>query len=104
MNSFDVVVYLGLAIAVVIGFNTRPDPGAQRAVEASGVDVRLYDVIYKLTDDVGTAMRGLLQPKLVEVVAGHGAAAGDHGTNEVRGIGHCWVDHKIIRPEAEQRG
>jgi translation initiation factor IF-2 len=57
--------------AVVIGFNTRPDPGAQRAVEASGVDVRLYDVIYKLTDDVGTAMKGLLQPKLVEVIEGH---------------------------------
>ncbi|MEO8510110.1 MAG: translation initiation factor IF-2 [Chloroflexota bacterium] len=57
--------------AVVIGFNTKPDPGAQRAVEASGVDVRLYDVIYKLTDDVGTAMKGLLQPKLVEVVEGH---------------------------------
>ena len=57
--------------AVVIGFNTRPDPGAQRAVEASGVDVRLYDVIYKLTDDIGTAMKGLLQPKLVEVIEGH---------------------------------
>ncbi len=57
--------------AVVIGFNTRLDPGAQRAVEASGVDVRLYDVIYKLTDDVGTAMKGLLQPKLVEVIEGH---------------------------------
>ena len=39
--------------AVVIGFNTKLDPGAQRAVDALGVDVRLYDVIYKLTDDVG---------------------------------------------------
>jgi translation initiation factor IF-2 len=57
--------------AVVIGFNTRLDTGAQRSVEATGVDVRIYDVIYKLTDDVGQALQGLLTPKLVEQVEGH---------------------------------
>src|SRR5688572_21906903 len=57
--------------AVVIGFNTKPDPGAQRSVEATGVDVRIYDVIYKLTDDIGQALQGLLAPKLVEQVEGH---------------------------------
>jgi translation initiation factor IF-2 len=57
--------------AVVIGFNTKLDPGAQRSVEATGVDVRIYDVIYKLTDDMGLALSGLLTPKLVEQVEGH---------------------------------
>jgi len=57
--------------AVVVGFNTKPDVGAQRSIEASGVDVRLYDVIYKLTDDIGQALRGLLAPKIVEQVEGH---------------------------------
>jgi translation initiation factor IF-2 len=57
--------------AVVIGFNTKLDAGAQRSVEATGVDVRIYDVIYKLTDDVGQALQGLLTPKLVEQVEGH---------------------------------
>src|SRR3990170_2463439 len=57
--------------AVVIGFNTKPDPGALRSIDASGVDVRLYDVIYKLTDDIGQALQGLLTPKLVEQVEGH---------------------------------
>jgi translation initiation factor IF-2 len=57
--------------AVVIGFNTKLDPGAQRAVDASGVDVRLYDVIYKLTDDIGAALQGMLTPKLVEQLEGH---------------------------------
>jgi translation initiation factor IF-2 len=57
--------------AVVIGFNTKLDAGAQRSVEATGVDVRIYDVIYKLTDDVGQALSGLLTPKLVEQVEGH---------------------------------
>jgi translation initiation factor IF-2 len=57
--------------AVVIGFNAKLDAGAQRSVEATGVDVRIYDVIYKLTDDVGQALSGLLEPKLVEQVEGH---------------------------------
>jgi translation initiation factor IF-2 len=57
--------------AVVIGFNTKPDPGALRSIEATGVDVRVYDVIYKLTDDIGQALKGLLTPKLVEQVEGH---------------------------------
>ena len=55
----------------MIGFNTRVDPGAQRSVDASGVDVRLYDVIYKLTDDLGAALQGMLAPKLVEQIEGH---------------------------------
>ncbi|MGI8930157.1 MAG: translation initiation factor IF-2 [Candidatus Limnocylindria bacterium] len=57
--------------AVVIGFNTKLDAGAQRSMEATGVDVRIYDVIYKLTDDLGLAMKGLLTPKLVEQIEGH---------------------------------
>ncbi len=57
--------------AVVVGFNTKLDPGAQRSVETTGVDVRIYDVIYKLTDDIGLALSGLLEPKLVEQVEGH---------------------------------
>ncbi|HYI66948.1 MAG TPA: translation initiation factor IF-2 [Candidatus Limnocylindrales bacterium] len=57
--------------AVVIGFNTKLDAGAQRSVDATGVDVRIYDVIYKLTDDIGQALQGLLAPKLVEQVEGH---------------------------------
>jgi translation initiation factor IF-2 len=57
--------------AVVIGFNAKPDPGALRSIEATGVDVRLYDVIYKLTDDIGQALKGLLAPKMIEQVEGH---------------------------------
>jgi translation initiation factor IF-2 len=70
INESDVLL-ASASDAVVIGFNTRPDAGAQRAIDASGVDVRLYDVIYKLTDDVGTALQGMLAPKLVEQVEGH---------------------------------
>ena len=70
INESDVLL-ASASDAIVVGFNTRLDPGAQRAVDASGVDVRLYDVIYKLTDDVGAALNGMLTPKLVEQIEGH---------------------------------
>ena len=46
------------------------DTAARRKAESSGVDVRLYDVIYKLLEDVELAMKGMLAPKIVEKVIG----------------------------------
>src|SRR4051812_23109099 len=56
--------------AVVVGFNTKVDPQARRTAESEGVEVRLYDIIYQLTDEMGAALRGLLEPDIVEVVEG----------------------------------
>jgi translation initiation factor IF-2 len=70
INESDVLL-AAASSAVVVGFNTKLDPGAERAVEASGVDIRLYEVIYKLTDDISLALQGLLTPKQVEQVEGH---------------------------------
>jgi translation initiation factor IF-2 len=52
--------------AVIVGFNTSMASGAKRAADANGVDVRDYDVIYKLLEDIQLAMEGLLEPELVE--------------------------------------
>ncbi|MBA2373267.1 MAG: translation initiation factor IF-2 [Chloroflexi bacterium] len=56
--------------AIVVGFSTRITETARRAAEVEGVDVRLYDIIYKLTDDIDAALKGLLEPEIVEVVEG----------------------------------
>jgi len=56
--------------AIVVGFNTSITDTARRAAEAEKVDVRLYDIIYKLTDDIDAALKGLLEPEVVEVVEG----------------------------------
>ncbi len=56
--------------AIVVGFNTKITETARRAADVEGVDVRLYDIIYKLTDDLGAALKGLLEPEIVEVVEG----------------------------------
>jgi len=56
--------------AVVVGFNTKLDPAARRTAEAEGVEVRLYDIIYRLTEDMDAALKGMLEPEEQEIVEG----------------------------------
>ncbi len=57
--------------AVIIGFNSRLEPGAKHLAEENQVDIRFYEVIYKLVEDVQKALTGLLEPKYEEVTEGH---------------------------------
>jgi translation initiation factor IF-2 len=57
--------------AIVIGFSVQVDPPASRMAEAEGVDVRVYDIIYRLVDDIDRALKGMLEPTFHEVVVGH---------------------------------
>jgi translation initiation factor IF-2 len=56
--------------SIVIGYNVRPDVAARAAAEAQGVDVRYYDVIYQVTDDIEKAIKGLYEPTFIEVLQG----------------------------------
>ncbi|MBI5232844.1 MAG: translation initiation factor IF-2, partial [Deltaproteobacteria bacterium] len=56
--------------AIVIGFNVRPEPKAAQLAQSEGVDVRLYEIIYNLIDDIKKAMEGLLSPIITEKVMG----------------------------------
>jgi translation initiation factor IF-2 len=83
--------------AVVVGFNTKLDPQARRTAEAEGVDVRLYDIIYKLTDEMDAALKGLLEPEEVEVVEGRAEVRQifRSGRNVIAG---CYVtEGRIVR-------
>jgi translation initiation factor IF-2 len=56
--------------AIIIGFNARPDPSARRAAEQHGIDIRFYNIIYQLSDDIKKAMIGMLDPEWKEVHEG----------------------------------
>ena len=56
--------------AIVIGFNVKPDDHARPAAEAQGVDVRFYDVVYQVTEDIERAVKGMYEPRMVEVFLG----------------------------------
>src|SRR5581483_601667 len=70
-NVTDSDVMLAAASkGIIIGFNVRAEPSARRAADAQGVDLRLYDIIYQLVDDVRRALAGMLEPEYRETVRG----------------------------------
>lgn len=56
--------------AIIVGFNVQPDQNAQKVSEKEGVDVRTYNIIYQITDDLEKAIQGLIQPLKSEVQIG----------------------------------
>jgi translation initiation factor IF-2 len=96
--------------AIVVGFNTRISDTARRAAETEKVDVRLYDIIYQLTDDIEKALSGLLEPEHVEVIEGRAEVrqvfhvgknqviAGSYVTDGriVRGGARIWRGGKVV--------
>jgi len=64
-------VLLALASkGVIVGFHTTPTVGAQRMAEAEGVDIRFYDIIYNLIEDIERALKGMKEPNYAEVIDG----------------------------------
>ncbi|RMH75464.1 MAG: translation initiation factor IF-2 [Cyanobacteria bacterium J007] len=83
--------------AVIIGFNTTLATGARQAADRSGVDIREYNIIYKLLDDIQGAMEGLLEPEMVEEAIGEAEvrAVFPVGRGAVAG---CYIQNgKMIR-------
>jgi len=66
----DVLLAL-VSKGIVIGFDTAPTLGAQRLAELEGVDIRCYEVIYELLEEIERAIKGMKEPSYVEVVEGH---------------------------------
>jgi translation initiation factor IF-2 len=87
--------------AIIVGFNTKITDTARRAADAEGVDVRLYDIIYKLTDDISAALQGLLEPEVVEVVEGRAEVRQIFRVGKSTVIAGAFVtDGRIVRANA----
>jgi translation initiation factor IF-2 len=71
INESDVLL-AGTSNAIIIGFSTRVEPGARHMADTDKIDIRLYDIIYRLSEDIQSALEGLLKPVQQEVVEGHG--------------------------------
>jgi len=84
--------------AIVVGFSTGITDTARRAAEDAGVDVRLYDIIYKLTDDIDAALKGMLEPEIVEVIEGRAEVRQIFKVGKSTVIAGCYVtDGRIVR-------
>ena len=83
--------------AVVIGFHVRPEPGARKSAEREGVEIRSYDVVYELVDDVTNLMVGLLPPKILERVDGHAEVRQLFPIPRVGVAAGCFVAEGVFR-------
>jgi translation initiation factor IF-2 len=77
--------------AIILGFNTSPGPGVERLAEREGVEVRLYSVIYHLTEDVEKALKGILEPVYEEVVEGHAEVKAVFPVGKLGKVAGCLV-------------
>ena len=83
--------------AIIIGFNTHPEPGARHLAEAEGVDIRSYNVIYNLVDDIQKAMAGMLEPVYKDVVEGHAEVIAIFTVRKQKVAGARVTEGKIAR-------
>jgi translation initiation factor IF-2 len=89
--------------AIVIGFHVRPDAKARRVAEEHGVDVRVYQIIYEVIDEVRKAMAGLLPPTVKEVVLGQAEVRQTFNIPRVGTVAGCLVTEGFIRRNANSR-
>jgi len=92
------VTFAAASGAIVIGFNVRPDAAALRAAAAANVDIRFYNVIYGLIDDIEAAMKGLLEPESREVTDGYAEVRQIFRLpNRIQAAGLYVIDGRAIR-------
>jgi translation initiation factor IF-2 len=92
-------VMLALASeGLIIGFNVIVDTGARRLADSKAVDIRVYQVIYSLIDDVEKALKGLLEPTIVEVIDGRAEIRQVFAAGKGTKVAGCYVtEGKISR-------
>ena len=82
--------------ATVIGFNVRPDRQARALADTEKVEMRLYEVIYQVLDDVNNALLGMLKPEFEEVVTGDAEVREIFGVPRIGKIAGCFVRNGVI--------
>ncbi|NDA96828.1 MAG: translation initiation factor IF-2, partial [Actinobacteria bacterium] len=82
--------------ATLIGFNVRPDRKIRELAEKEGVEIRTYEVIYKLLEDIEKAMKGMLAPEFVEVVTGEAEVREIFKAPKVGAVAGCSVVSGVI--------
>jgi translation initiation factor IF-2 len=82
--------------ATIIGFNVRPDRGARDLADQHDVEIRTYEIIYKLIEDIESAMVGMLAPEYEEVITGEAEVREIFRVPRIGAIAGCYVRHGTI--------
>jgi len=92
------IILASASNAIVIGFNVRPDVNAKRTAEVEDVDIRLHRIIYKVIEEIESAMKGMLDPEFEEKVIGQAEVRTTFKVSKIGTIAGSYVtDGKITR-------
>ncbi|RAV03551.1 translation initiation factor IF-2 [Paenibacillus sp. YN15] len=97
------IILASASNAIIIGFNVRPEPAALATAEQEKVDIRLHRVIYKVIEEIESAMKGLLDPVFKESVIGQAEVRNTFKISKVGTIAGCMVISGKITRSAEAR-
>jgi len=89
--------------AIIIGFNVQAEVAARRLADSEGISIRLYDIIYRLIEDVEKALKGMLAPEFKETVIGHAAVLAVFNVSKFGNIAGCRVLDGEIRRNSRTR-
>jgi translation initiation factor IF-2 len=89
--------------AIVIGFNVQADISARRMAEKEGVDIRLYEIIYRMTEDIEKALNGMLEPVVKEKVIGRAQVLQVFTASKFGRVAGCKVTDGELRRNAKAR-
>lgn len=89
--------------AIVVGFGVQVDQAARRLAEQEGVDIRLYNVIYMLLEDMEKALKGMLEPKFEEKVLGHAEVRAVFKVSKLGQVAGCYVMDGTVSRDAQVR-
>jgi len=97
------VVLAEASNAIIIGFNVVPEEHASKTAEAKGVEIRLYNVIYRITEDLEKSMVGLLEPEETENSLGRTAVRNTFKISRIGTIAGCYVSSGHVSKNAKMR-
>ncbi|MCL4543631.1 MAG: translation initiation factor IF-2 [Chloroflexi bacterium] len=89
--------------ALVLGFNVKVDPGARRAADQSGIEVRLYNIIYQLLEELEKSVTGMLQPIYEERITGHAEVRQIFRLPHNEVVAGCYVTDGAVQKDSEVR-
>lgn len=100
INETDVML-AAASNAIIIGFNVRPEPKAMELGQREGVDIRLYNVIYNIIDDIKAAMEGMLEPTLKEKSLGRAEVRQTFHVSKVGTVAGCYVTDGVMTKQSD---
>ena len=91
------VILASASQAIIYGFNVRPDAKVRNKAEEENVEIRLHNVIYKMVEEIETAMKGMLAPEYHEVITGQAEIRQVIKASKVGNIAGCYVTDGSIK-------